>query len=165
MGSNLKAAKFNKSVYLNMDRIYLDTSVFGGYFEPEFELWTKILFEQIHKGNFKVIYSRLTDIELQPAPERVRDLANALPGSALEFIDISDEALELASQYIKENVVGKTSQSDCIHIALATLNNADILVSWNFKHIVNMQRIRGYNSMNNKFGHRILEIRTPREIL
>src|SRR5665647_929805 len=148
-----------------MERIYLDTSVFGGYFEPEFELWTKILFDKIREGEFRIIFSRLTDIELQPAPERVKQLAVDLPESMIEFIDISDQALELAGQYIEENVVGKTSQSDCIHIALATLHNADILVSWNFKHIVNMHRIRGYNSVNYKLGHKILEIRTPREIL
>ena len=71
----------------------------------------------------------------------------------------------MASLYIKENVVGLTSISDCIHIALATINNADVLVSWNFKHIVNVSRIRGYNSVNYKLGHKILEIRTPREIL
>ena len=148
-----------------MERIYLDTSVFGGYFEPEFELWTKILFDKIREGEFRIIFSRLTDIELQPAPERVKQLAGDLPESMIEFIDISDQALELAGQYIEENVVGKTSQSDCIHIALATLHNADILISWNFKHIVNMHRIRGYNSVNYKLGHKILEIRTPREIL
>ncbi|MCX6223126.1 MAG: PIN domain-containing protein [Bacteroidia bacterium] len=148
-----------------MERIYLDTSVFGGYFEPEFELWTKILFDKIREGEFRIIFSRLTDIELQPAPERVKQLVGDLPESMIEFIDISDQALELAGQYIEENVVGKTSLSDCIHIALATLHNADILVSWNFKHIVNMHRIRGYNSVNYKLGHKILEIRTPREIL
>jgi len=148
-----------------MNRIYLDTSVFGGYFDTEFELWTKILFDKIIGGDYKVIYSKLVDIELTPAPEKVRNLANSLPLSQLELIEISDEAFELADQYLKENVVGKTSRSDCVHIALATLNNADILVSWNFKHIVNINRIRGYNSVNYKFGHKILEIRTPREIL
>lgn len=148
-----------------MNRIYLDTSVYGGYFDIEFELWTKILFEKIIKGEYKVIYSRLVDIELTPAPEKVKNIVNTLPPSSLEIIDISDEAVELAEQYLKENVVGKTSTGDCIHIALATLNNADVLVSWNFKHIVNVNRIRGYNSVNYKFGHKILEIRTPREIL
>lgn len=148
-----------------MNRIYLDTSVFGGYFDIEFELWTKVLFDKINKGEFKVIYSRLTDIELNPAPEQIRNLANSLPKAALEFVDISDEATALAEQYLNENVVGKTSRADCIHIALATLNNADILVSWNYKHIVNVNRIRGYNSVNYKFGYKILEIRTPREIL
>lgn len=148
-----------------MNRIYLDTSVFGGYFDTEFEIWTKILFDKIIGGEYKVIYSKLVDIELSPAPEKVRDLANSLPMTQLELIGISDEAFELADQYLKENVVGKTSRSDCVHIALATLNNADILVSWNFKHIVNINRIRGYNSVNYKLGHKILEIRTPREIL
>lgn len=148
-----------------MNRIYLDTSVFGGFFDPEFELWTKILFDKIKKGEYRVIYSKLIDIELTPAPEKVRDLAMSLPKEQLELVNISDEAFELAESYLKENVVGKTSRTDCIHIALATLNNADMLVSWNFKHIVNINRIRGYNAVNYKLGNKILEIRTPREIL
>ncbi|HEY4323094.1 MAG TPA: PIN domain protein [Mucilaginibacter sp.] len=148
-----------------MNRIYLDTSVFGGYFDQEFELWTKILFKKINNGEYKIIYSRLTDIELTPAPENVRNIVNSIPESSMEFIDISDETIELAEQYLGENVVGKTSRADCIHIALATIHNADILVSWNFKHIVNVNRIRGYNAVNYKLGYKILEIRTPREIL
>ncbi|CAN5910218.1 hypothetical protein BH24BAC1_BH24BAC1_28560 [soil metagenome] len=148
-----------------MERIYLDTSVYGGYFEPEFELWTKILFTRISQGDYRVLYSRLTDIELAPAPEQVRALLKSLPEKALEFIDVSDQAIELAERYIREKVVGKTSRADCIHIALATLHNADVLVSWNFKHIVNLNKIRGYTAVNYKLGHKILEIRTPREIL
>lgn len=112
-----------------------------------------------------MIYSRLTDIELKPAPEKVKELAKSLSKENVEFIDTSDRALELADLYLQENVVGKASLSDCIHIALATLHHADVLVSWNFKHIVNVHRIRGYNAVNYKFGHKILEIRTPREIL
>jgi len=148
-----------------MNRIYLDTSVFGGYYDTEFELWTKILFDKIEKGEYNIIFSKLTDIELFPAPEKVKNLIDLIPENKIISVDISDEATELAEQYLKENVVGKTSRADCTHIALATLNNADILVSWNFKHIVNVNRIRGYNSVNYKLGHKILEIRTPREIL
>jgi len=125
----------------------------------------KEIVRQIIGDEYKVIYSKLVDIELEPAPEKVRDLAKSLPMTQLEWIEISDEAFELADRYLYDNVVGKTSRSDCVHMALATLNNADILVSWNFKHIVNIHRIRGYNSVNYKFGHKILEIRTPREIL
>jgi len=125
----------------------------------------KEIVRQIIGDEYKVIYSKLVDIELEPAPEKVRDLAKSLPTTQLEWIEISDEAFELADRYLYDNVVGKTSRSDCVHMALATLNNADILVSWNFKHIVNIHRIRGYNSVNYKFGHKILEIRTPREIL
>lgn len=148
-----------------MERLYLDTSVFGGYFEPEFELWTKVLFEKIKKGEYKLLLSRVIDIELTNAPKHVRELAASIPDSHIEFIETPDEATLLADTYINENVVGETSRADCLHIALATIHNADILVSWNFKHIVNVNRIRGYNSVNYRHGHKLLEIRTPREIL
>jgi len=88
-----------------------------------------------------------------------------IPRVNLEFIDSTIAAENLADMYIAEKVVGKTSRADCLHIAMATLNNADILISWNFKHIVNVHRIRGYNAINYRQGHKMLEIRTPREIL
>lgn len=148
-----------------MERIYLDTSVFGGYFEPEFEFWTKLLFDKIIKGEIKMLYSQMTEIELSGAPQHIKDLVKEIPDKQIEFLTITIEARQLAEHYIRENVVGKTSQAECVHIALATLNNADILTSWNFKHIVNISRIRGYNGVNYKYGHKLLEIRTPREIL
>jgi len=148
-----------------VERIYLDTSVFGGYFESEFDLWTKILFDKIIQGEIKMLYSQMTEIELGNAPQHIKKLIEEIPEQNIEFLLLTDEANRLAEFYINENVVGKTSLADCIHIALATLNNADILASWNFKHIVNVTRIRGYNSVNYKHGHKILEIRTPREII
>ena len=112
-----------------------------------------------------MLYSQMIEIELAAAPEYIRELIKKIADEHIEFLTITNEATQLAEQYIRENVVGKTSRADCIHIAIATLNNADLLVSWNFKHIVNVSRIRGYNGVNYKLGHKILEIRTPREIL
>jgi hypothetical protein len=106
----------------------------------------------------------MAEIELQNAPKRVRDLLNKIPETNIEFIAITELANNLAEKYLLENVVGKTSRPDCLHIALATINNADVLASWNFKHIVNMTRIRGYNGVNYMLGYKLLEIRTPREI-
>jgi hypothetical protein len=80
-------------------------------------------------------------------------------------METNDEAVELAIQYIAEKVVGQTSFADCLHIALATINRADYLISWNFKHIVNVQRIRGYNAINIKNGYKELEIRSPRDFM
>ncbi|MBU2447176.1 MAG: PIN domain protein [Bacteroidetes bacterium] len=148
-----------------MERIYLDTSVFGGYFEPEFEFWTKLLFDKIVKGQIKLLYSQMTEIELVGSPQHIKDLIKKIPDKQIEFLPITDETNFLADRYLKENIVGKTNRPDCLHIAIATLNNADILASWNFKHIVNVSRIRGYNGVNYKLGHKVLEIRTPREIL
>jgi hypothetical protein len=82
-----------------------------------------------------------------------------------QFLRLSPEATELADKYIEAKVVGKTSRADCQHIAIATLCNADVLVSWNFKHIVNLDRIRGYNGINYQNGHKMIEIRTPKEVI
>ena len=144
-------------------RIYIDTSVFGGYFDEEFEEHTIPLFNRIKDGEFIILYSTVTEDELENAPEKVKDLVKSLRADLTEFIETTDEAIDLATEYITEKVVGQTSYADCLHIALATINRADFLVSWNFKHIVNIERIRGYNSINIKNGYKQLEIRSPRE--
>lgn len=146
-------------------RFYLDTSVFGGVFDEEFEENSVQLFEKIKLGQISCIYSDLTEGELHGAPEQVRSFFKDLPKECLEQVFITDEAIALAKRYIDENVVGKTSFDDCIHIALATIHKADILVSWNFKHIVNVYRIRGYNSVNLRSGYPTLEIRSPKDII
>ena len=146
-------------------RIYLDTSVFGGYFDDEFQKWTKPLFERISNGEFTILISTMLDEELEFAPERIKNLLADLNDNFTEFLKDKDEAISLATEYIDENVVGKTSYADCLHIALATIYQADLLVSWNFKHIVNVERIRGYNSINLKNGYKQLDIRSPRELM
>jgi hypothetical protein len=144
-------------------RIYIDTSVFGGHFDDEFKEHTVPLFDRIKAGEFLILYSTVTQDELENAPEKVKKLVKSLKAELTEFIETTDEVVDLASEYISENVVGQTSYADCLHIALATINRADFLVSWNFKHIVNIERIRGYNSINIKNGYKQLEIRSPRE--
>ncbi len=146
-------------------RLYIDTSVFGGYFDDEFEEYTKPLFDKIANGHFKLLFSTVTQDELENAPPEVRELVKHLKAEYTEFIEETEEAVELASKYIIEKVVGQTSYADCLHIALATIYSADILISWNFKHIVNVQRIMGYNSVNLKNGYKYLEIRSPRELI
>ena len=148
-----------------IQRMYTGTSVIGGYFDEEFEFYTTLFFEKVEQGKFKVILSVILSTELKGAPEEVLTFYQSIPKTQIEYVDQSEDSIQLGDEYINEGVVGKTSRTDCRHIALATLVNADILVSWNFKHIVNITRIRGYNSVNIKNGHRVLEIRTPREIL
>tara|TARA_R110000787_G_scaffold46138_2_gene112138 strand:+ start:29 stop:496 length:468 start_codon:yes stop_codon:yes gene_type:complete len=146
-------------------RIYFDTSVFGGYFDKEFEEFTKPLFDRIWNGEFVVLLSTMLDEELEFAPERIKKLISKIDDNFTEFLKDKDEAVELATEYIEEKVVGETSYADCLHIALATIYQADLLVSWNFKHIVNVERIRGYNSINIKNGYKQLDIRSPRELM
>jgi predicted nucleic acid-binding protein len=146
-------------------KLYIDTSVFGGYYDEEFEEFTKPLFERILKEEFILLFSIVTQDELENSPLQVQQLVKRLKVAFTQFLEINGEAVDLANQYIVEKVVGKTSYADCLHIALATINRADFLVSWNFKHIVNIQRIMGYNSINIKNGYKQLEIRSPRDFM
>ncbi len=145
-------------------RIYFDTSVFGGVFDDEFEEASLQLFERVRLGKVVCVYSDLTEAELVKAPLKVRQFFKSLPEHSLEKIVVNDEILQLASKYIEEKVVGQTSFDDCLHIAGATIFKADMLASWNFKHIVNVYRIRGYNSINIRLNYTVLEIRSPKEI-
>jgi predicted nucleic acid-binding protein len=144
-------------------RIYIDTSVVGGYYDKDFKKYTVPLFERIQTGEFTVLLSTVTQDELEGAPAHVQKLIKDMKNEFTEFLTISDETVELANKYIIEGVVGQTSYADCLHIALATIHRADFLISWNFRHIVNVQRIMGYNSINIRNGYKQLEIRSPRD--
>jgi predicted nucleic acid-binding protein len=146
-------------------KIYLDTSVFGGYYDIEFEEDTQLLFEKIKLGQFKIVYSNTTEDELLEAPEKVRALLPEIDNDLKIKVELNEEAVNLADMYLAENVVGRTSRADCFHIAMATINAVDILISWNFKHIVNVTRIRGYNAVNMKLGYPVIDIRSPKEII
>ncbi len=146
-------------------RIYIDTSVFGGYYDKEFDEVTIQLFDRIRNRDFIVFVSDITIGELEFAPEKVKKLLNEIPQDCLQKIELTQEAYDLAQTYISEKVVGNTSFTDAQHIAIATVNRADVLISWNFKHIVNLDRIRGYNSVNLRFNYPIIEIRSPKELL
>ena len=109
--------------------------------------------------------SDLLDIELERAPEKVKNLLFNYQPDKFERVLLTKEARDLGEKYIQANVVGRTSIEDCFHIAMATINNVDVLASWNFKHIVNFSRIKGYNAVNIKNGYNLLEIRSPKELI
>jgi len=146
-------------------RFYMDTSVWGGLFDKEFEQETAMLFDIVRTGQILCLYSDITENELMQAPEKIREFFEFFPKEQKEKVTITPEALKLAKTYVNENVVGKTSFDDCVHIATATVHRADLLVSWNFKHIVNVYRIRGYNAINMKLGYPTLNIHSPKEIV
>jgi predicted nucleic acid-binding protein len=146
-------------------RVYIDTSVVGGVFDEEFLEASRAFFAMADSGGIVLVVSDLLQTELVLAPERVRNYFARFKGSQIEEVRVTDEAFDLADLYIAEKVVGATSLADCHHIATTTIHRVDVLVSWNFKHIVNLTRIRGYNSVNLKHGYPMLEIRTPLEVI
>ena len=146
-------------------RIYIDTSVVGGYFDEEFSDATIRLFDRLENKEIVFVISDLLELELIGAPQNVRELLYNFSADKFERIQLTDDAIQLADTYITEKVVGKTSLEDCRHIALATIYKVDVLASWNFKHIVNLDKIKGYNSVNYRLGYAMIEIRSPIDLV
>lgn len=146
-------------------KIYVDTSVFGGCFDSEFEEWSNKLVNEFVRGFKVAVISDLTLRELEDAPLKVRNLVGEIPEEYKEYVVLNDETKALARCYVQEGVVGEGFLVDAQHIAIATVNRGDVLVSWNFKHIVNLTKIRHYNAVNLKYGYPLLEIRSPMEVL
>jgi hypothetical protein len=145
-------------------RIYIDTSVIGGCFDEEFMTWSNGLIDDFRAGIFIPILSDVLAAEMKDAPELVRKKYDALLGSEHEFIGSSQEAVDLANGYQKRRILSSKYYSDGLHIALATVAEADLLVSWNFRHIVRFDKIRLFNSVNLELGYKPLQIYSPREV-
>ncbi|MFW6248712.1 MAG: PIN domain protein [Bacteroidota bacterium] len=146
-------------------RVYIDTSVIGGCYDKEFEEWSNKLFDDFKTGNKIAVVSDITLDELIDAPEKVKTNFETIPDETLKILTSGNESRELADKYITEKAVSEKYYEDALHIAIATINQVNVLASWNFKHIVNLDKIRVYNAVNLKNGYSLLEIRTPREIL
>lgn len=146
-------------------RIYLDTSVLGGCFDPEFAVWSNGLMEDFRNGLFLPVLSDWLATEIARAPDRVRDVHSELAGLAWhETVSVSTEALDLLAAYEAHSVLGPRYRGDMLHIALATVTDVDLLVSWNFKHIVRFDKIRLFNAANLEQGYKQLVIHSPREV-
>ncbi len=102
-------------------RIYIDTSVVGGYFDEEFKEATTLLFQRLEDGEILFVVSDLLDLELINAPQKVRELLHNYSADKFVRVELTEEAIRLSDTYISEKVIGKTSLEDCRHIALATI--------------------------------------------
>ena len=145
-------------------RIYVDTSVLGGCFDPEFAPWSNGLLADFHAGHFRAVLSDLLALEVGRAPRAVQEVYAELATLGSERVRVTDAALDLQALYEARSVLGPRYRADMLHIALATVADVDVLVSWNFKHIVRFDRIRLFNAANLEQGYKLLAIHSPREV-
>jgi predicted nucleic acid-binding protein len=144
--------------------LYLDTSVIGGYFDDEFEGPTRELWRQMKAGKYRFVASVVTAEELEQAPARVRELwaDTFTPEMVLE---VTDEAEQLAAAYMNQAVLTPKYSDDARHAAVCTVAQVDYLVSWNFKHMVNVDRQKGFNAVNLLQGYPSISIVNPLELI
>ena len=146
-------------------RIYADTSVFGGCFDVEFELESRAFFQEVAARRVMLVISEVTLRELTQAPPNVRTVLEGLSPDQVEFVPSSDEIRQLRGAYLEAGVLGPASIADAEHIAAATVAGVDLLISWNFKHIVHFDKIRGFEAVNLLQGYKPLRIYSPREVV
>lgn len=149
---------------MKLQRIYLDTSVLGGCFDPEFAEWSNGLMQDFRIGCLKPVLSQVIAAELREAPDRIQVLYAELLALGAEIIEATESALELADAYQTRRILTPRFYDDGLHIALATVAEVDVLVSWNFRHIVHFDKIRLFNAVNLEYGYRALQIFSPREV-
>ena len=145
-------------------RIYVDTSVIGGCCDTEFQEWSQGLFADFKAGIYSLLLSDLIDAEIQDAPDDVKDIYAEFRACASEVIELTPEAIELADAYLRHSILSVNFRDDARHIAMATVAGADLLVSWNFKHIVHFEKIQHFNAVNIEMGYNQISIYSPREV-
>ncbi len=149
---------------MKLSRIYLDTSVIGGCHDEEFKSWSNGLMKDFRLKNFIPVLSELTFDEISKAPQPVQITLKNLLEYDVEVLEITDSALELSEQYLNREILTPKFRDDALHIALASLANVDVLVSWNFRHIVHYDKIRLFNAVNIENGLKSIDIYSPREV-
>jgi predicted nucleic acid-binding protein len=145
--------------------VYPDTSVFGGCFDREFAEESRTFFAEIRSGRFDILVSETTLRELQRAPDYVRQVLADVPEDRLMSMALSEEVEALRDAYVDALVVGASAILDAEHIASASVAGVDLIVSWNFKHVVHFEKIRGYHAVNLLRGYHPIPIHTPREVV
>jgi len=145
-------------------KIYADTSVFGGVFDEEFAEPSKQFFAEIDAGRFQLVTSAIIEAEIEPAPEKIREFFSRYAMTS-EITQVTKETLLLQQAYINSSVVTPKSAEDALHVALATVSQCTLIVSWNFKHIVHFDKIPKYNAVNTLNGYGQIGIYSPLEVI
>lgn len=150
-------------------KVYLDTSVVS-YLEqedaPEKMLITRRLWQRFIDGEYDIFLSNLTLEEVRACGEPKRSKFSAeLDLIKFSTIEMSKEILAIADQIISSGILTQKSRSDCRHIGAAVMAGCDCILSWNFKHLVNVNTIRGVRAITNLCGLKPIEIISPMVLL
>ncbi|NLF07370.1 MAG: type II toxin-antitoxin system VapC family toxin [Pirellulaceae bacterium] len=149
---------------MKVQSAYTDTSVFGGVFDDEFTVASRDFFDLVRRGVFELLISDISRKEIASAPAQVISLFDEML-ALLRVVSVDDEILRLRDAYVSAGIVGDKWADDAGHVAAATIGMADLIVSWNFKHIVHFDKIRRYNAINLLNGYREIDIRSPAEVI
>lgn len=154
----------NYKVFMKIQRIYIDTSVIGGCLDHEFTIWSTGLLRDFQEGNFLLVVSTTVAAEVAAAYESIQRQYEDFLVLKPEILEVTEQAIALAQSYQQRQILTPKYYTDGLHIAIATVAEVDVLVSWNFKHIVHFNKIRLFNAVNLEMGYKPIQIYSPREV-
>jgi len=145
-------------------RLYLDTSVVSAYLDDRFpqrmqetlDFWDTL-------AGFEVSISELTQAEIRDTGDARRRVGLLDLIRGFSVIEVNDEMRALARRYLDRSVLPPSARDDALHVAIAVVSRQDILVSWNFRHLVNRRRRAMINEVNIAAGYPVIEIVAPPE--
>lgn len=146
-------------------RVYADTSVFGGCFDIEFADERSAFFRLLEETKTILVISEVRLREIRDAPKTVKDFLAGLSEEHVERVYTTQEVENLANAYLDNGILPKGSLRDALHIAAASVAEVDLIVSWNFKHLVNFRRIRGFHAINLLNGYNAIPIHSPKAVM
>lgn len=145
-------------------RIYADTSVFGGIYDEDFQEESREFFDEVRRNRFTLVTSAVVQAEIEPSPEEVKKFFKEII-DITEIVEVSKEAIQLRDAYLTAGIVTPKYSDDALHVALATVSNCSLIISWNFKHIVHFEKIPLYNAVNTLNGYSEMKIFSPLEVI
>ncbi|HOX39394.1 MAG TPA: hypothetical protein PL033_15545 [Candidatus Brocadiia bacterium] len=148
-----------------IEKVYADTSVYGGIGDEGFRAASEKFFNAVRSGRFQLVMSEIIRREISIAPDYVRRLLDEMIPMASPVAVITEEALNLRDRYIESGVVSRKWTDDALHVAVATINECSMIVSWNFRHIVHYRKMELYNAVNVLAGYHHISIHSPLEIM
>ena len=150
-------------------KVYLDTSVIGAIFDVEDTERVRVtesLLDKIKHGEYEGYTSNITLAEINKGPTKLKEhLTQKVRDTKLKILDEDEECVYLADEYLKEKIIPKTYRDDARHIGIAVKNQMDVVVSWNYRHMVNLSVRRCVNSVNLRLGYKTIEIVSPMEVV
>lgn len=150
---------------MHRQRVYVDTSVIGGCHDAEFASESRALIEMARRGELTLLLSDLLFQESEDAPPEVLAVLADMPRDVYLLVSTTSEAELLRQEYMAAGILSPPYEDDALHVAIATVSKADLIVSWNFKHLVHVDKIRRFNAVNLVEGYPAIDIRSPKEVV
>jgi len=155
-------------------KIYLETTIFSFYHEtreygeyPKYKAQVREIFERIKAGEFEPYTSIfvMDEIAKEKNTEKLEKIQELITEHDITFLEVTDEVDRMARLYVQEGAISTTWETDAAHIAMATVNGLDFIVSLNFTHIVRTWTIERVRRVNKREGYQGIGIYKPEEVL